>query len=1084
MKLIGRDHSRGVALLAALFVLMVMSILAIGMLANVDEDLKISKNYENSERALKIAENGIQIAREKFFDGGSYANLTDTTKPVTSVNGFINGGYFLTYLTSGFAGNETWEQWRYNFNLSGNNTESEITAPLFTVWATAKPGTNGRWDGSVYYLTNLNGIVATGVFFPIENTANGDTNLRTHHEYTGTYLSDRSLVGGGQTLLGVKMSPTATYTRYKDRQTLREQVMYFTYNGHPTAITSTSADTSSTVRLRAVNLLDTDTTKLKLLWEFDTGLHGFGTAPTLFDPTPPDPSDTDKRHRGDEVIYFAVISQGRPMTSSGTTGTATQTPTAGWNYAYSYPSGLTRTFNINGAYYSASVYPEKYGDYPEQIYLFAVVDTGAGYKLKWARPFPDPDVAEWTDYPIEHATGTTGQRFPFVGRPSDIAPYPLEDDLLTDYRDGPGRNYLGSANRHYDQQWNQVRGNMGFSEPLACSPPVLNILYRDSTGALTENYQDATAASKMNPTINLYLMFSFYSRVTYVDGGGIPLFGGDTASGGFVKSVNSKDGWGGPGYRKPDALQTRVVALRDRLVAANATPADDIATGAWKWNHPRSRYPELKWVYRVPGWDPNETDAIPATGYGEYSWDTWFDQHIAPMVMTQTTDSDDGDGDGLRGEQNVTSTGVTIDRGTSFSAIRTTAGKQDRYPVVYANYRSTGFPTGGGGGTDTPTNYNALAAPTLAQGGVAGFAAGWDDTRAMVMAMRDTWDDYRAGDRTNIVGASNANPDLSNPVEPYWYYSQYDGANGPNADNYKYQDRNLMVVYNSTLKAPFQKGVQVGFPRPYSFAESTWKANVRDLTDTTKEWSLKKQGWADVTDFDASASSKDYPFDLDIEGETMAMCSECINGDGLLVFPFNLDLTGASGTQREDLRLHGINARTGLHLWDYHTAASWLGDNANNTPGIANDKVFLAYMKYGAETIAANRIAKIIVLDAADGSELAPAKAVDADADAVLLPPTIANGMAYIATYKHGGSETSTEKYIRLFAMSPIIRLVSTAVYPAPYKTSAALQNYSTLLLDRDDDYVRQRIRSSRRKIQVWITGNTSRWEEIKENIE
>ena len=61
-------NSRGVALLAALFVLMVMSILGIGMLANVDEDLKISKNHENSERALKIAEAGIQIARSTFFD--------------------------------------------------------------------------------------------------------------------------------------------------------------------------------------------------------------------------------------------------------------------------------------------------------------------------------------------------------------------------------------------------------------------------------------------------------------------------------------------------------------------------------------------------------------------------------------------------------------------------------------------------------------------------------------------------------------------------------------------------------------------------------------------------------------------------------------------------------------------------------------------------------------------------------------------------------------------------------------------------------------------------------------------------------
>jgi Tfp pilus assembly protein PilX len=48
--------SRGVALVAALFVLLIMSILAVGLLLNVEENLKITKNAENSEAALKVAE--------------------------------------------------------------------------------------------------------------------------------------------------------------------------------------------------------------------------------------------------------------------------------------------------------------------------------------------------------------------------------------------------------------------------------------------------------------------------------------------------------------------------------------------------------------------------------------------------------------------------------------------------------------------------------------------------------------------------------------------------------------------------------------------------------------------------------------------------------------------------------------------------------------------------------------------------------------------------------------------------------------------------------------------------------------------
>jgi len=1124
MRLNIRHNSRGVALLAALFVLMVMSILAIGMLSNVDEDLKISKNFENSERALKIAEHGVQIARANFFDPFQKTIDIGADQPVQSVNGFINGGYFLTYLTSGFAGNETWTQWRYNFSLTGNNTESEITAPLFNVWATNQLGVNGYWTMSgttpdSFYVSNIYGVVATGVYFPIQQlvSSSTDTTIRSHHEYTGKFVSDRNVIGGGGTSYASNVSPFASYTRYKDRATLKEQVLYFTYSGGA-ANTGSAPETSSTVRLRAVNVCPTGdcvakasdvnvTTKkgkLDVLWEFDTGLHGAGTAPTMFDPSPPDASNTDNRHRGDEIIYFAVISYGKPTTTTTTNGD--QTPVAGWNYSYTFPPGASRTHDFSETYTDSRSFPVQANQFAEQIYLFAVVDTINGYRLKWARPFPDPDVAEWTDYPTEHATGTLGQRPPFVARPSDITPYPLEDDFLTDYRDGPGNTGLAhTSKRGQDKQWNQVRGDIGPGESPPCSPPVLHVLYQDKnkTGQLTTNYEDATDASKMNPTIDVYLMYSNIVRGTFLNfnSGGTyprPVFGGaaGTASVKTIDNQTNGTGWGDPGYRKPNAIQTRVIALRDRLVPLVTTPSTDIATSNWKWTDPLSRYPEFKWMYRVPGWDPNETDTIPATGYGEYSWDTWFTQQVAPMVIAQTNNSEDNDGDNRRGERDL-ATGK-IDEGAKFSDL-TNDGTQSAYPVVYTYYRSQGFPTGGGDGK--ASSYNTHRAPTTGLFSASmGFNNGWDDNRIMVMAMRDTWDDYRKANRTNIYGASNANPNLSNPVEPYWYYSDYDRSSGPNVADYKYQNGKTMVTYRSgyaeigggTRTSPFPSGVQAGFPRPYNFSESLWLRNVKEAAHT-EEWGMLRQGWTAVP----LQTTTGNPFDSDIEGETAAVCRECLNGDGLFVLPFNIDLTETTdANQREDLRMHGINARTGLHVWDYHAAASQGGDNANNTPAIANNKVFFAHVQYGAEATRANRNAIVTALDASDGSALADPKIFDADADAVILPPTIANGMTYIATYDYAGPNAaatmgsswtrgdSSDDLIRLFALSPIIRLVSTGVYPVGYQDRATISNYSSLLIDRGSQYATKRIGQSRRKLQVWVTGDTSRWEELKENIE
>lgn len=1086
------NGSRGVALLAALFVLMVMSILSIGLLSNVDEDLKISKNEEFSERALKIAETGIQVARSTFFDPSNITELNSGTLPVTSVNGFSQGGYFMAYLTSGFAGREKWTQWRYDLGISGNNAESEITAPLMRVWATGQTGTNGSWrSGNQYYVTNLFGVAATGVYFPIENGASGTTVVRSHQEHTGELLADRPMATAAYY---VRQSPMTSYSRYdldsKGDPILREQSLYFTYNGCSSSCPSsrTTADTVSTVRLRGVDLDVSDMKKSTFgtRWEFDTGIHGVATAPTLFDPTPPIVNGDARR--GDEVLYFVVIAMGPSANALSVPG-------------QNRPKDLNEdTLSTAASQRSFAGYPSDAVDAPEQLYLFAVIDQGVNsYALKWTTPFPDPDVAEWTDYPMEHATGTQGQRPPFVARPSDMTPFMPEDDLLSDYRDGPGikANKYGS-----DFQWNMTRGNVFGADPQAVSPPVVSVLYKDKDGKLTSKYDEATDASKLAPTVDVYLSYSFVSRAAYARNTGsytdvthnfssYVLQFPDTFNGTDVQGFDSDIGYG-----KANSWQTRVVAIRDRFVNAGGVTS-------WNWNHARSRFPEFKWTYRAPGWDPNFTDAIPPTGYGQYSWDTWFDQQVAPMIALQDATSEPASGASRRNGAKK----IWLGSGGVYA---TGSGYADKYTVLYPYYKTTGFPAGMGAGNSTT---NGERGPTVAQGSPADFSAqSWSVSKVMLMAIRDTWEDYIAGRRTNIAGVSNANLALSNPVEPYWYFSSDDNASGPNVVDYKYQNGDAMVTYIAApatapaQPAPYPPGVQVGFPRPYMWSELTWNANVKGASSVNaKEYSLYRQGWSNYVASGGNSLTNLRSYDVDIEGETAAMCKECLSNDGLIALAFNHDLTfgGDNNTATnlmadEDLRLHGINARTGLHVWDYHTPASLDGDNANCTPAIANNRVFMAYMMYNAENNTNNRRALITVLDVADGTEQYTGT-VDADADAVLLPPTIANGMAYVATYDFRNPYGSTaaanmgNDVIRLFALSPILRLVSTGVYPMTYKghenfkdTNATKRfgNYSTMLKDTESEYRQGHIGTSRRTLQVWITGETSRWSEVKENAQ
>ena len=65
-----QTQPRGVALIVALFVLAIMSTILIVVLADVQTELKMSGIARNSERALKIAEAGVNIARASFLQEG------------------------------------------------------------------------------------------------------------------------------------------------------------------------------------------------------------------------------------------------------------------------------------------------------------------------------------------------------------------------------------------------------------------------------------------------------------------------------------------------------------------------------------------------------------------------------------------------------------------------------------------------------------------------------------------------------------------------------------------------------------------------------------------------------------------------------------------------------------------------------------------------------------------------------------------------------------------------------------------------------------------------------------------------------
>ncbi len=1038
----------GVALVAALFVLMILSVLVVAVLADVQGELRMSAVARNSERALKLAELGVKLAQATVQHGAVSGSLA-------SVDGFADGGYFFTSMGSGMPGNEKWEQWHYDAGISGNNPMSEVTTPLRPVWMKESLGRNGIFSGSDQFtVNNVYPIVAGGAYFPIEYTT--DTKLRAVDEYTGqegvTFDPDGNFTWEGDSngdktnadtsndAYAVLMSPMASYSNLstipgQDNPQIIQQTIYFTYSGDAAGgSASTSSDTTSTVRLRALNSLcnAATTTETNVLWEFDTGIHGFGTAPAFFDPSP--------GQSGDEIIYFAVL---------GLEGTDLRNKTR------------------------IQEHPYRVSQEPEKLYIFALVDdtsfvdagtaecskTGS-YRLKWAHPFPDPDVAEWTDYPTEEATGTDGMFPPYVRVPSDITPFLPEDDLLFDYRD--------STND--DGVQNHVRGNMyvGYFQPPSLSPVVLNPLYelngtntagakmmtterQDTIGGVLQDPSDSSSQAygdPADPLIELYLVYVAHPMVKQDI---------DKAMG--YNDYSTRDWSRNYGLKKYSTVQTRVIALRDRIDGSCDSNGENCV---WNWNSAKSRFPTFKWTYRVPAHDPSRSDARPWNGYGEFVWETWFEQQIAPMIGVVTTDQDGtewGDFPNFEG------------------------GERELYPAVYVTYESLSFP-------DESGSDNGMDGPTTGQGSPLNFSGdAWGDSHLMVMGIRDTWDDYMEGNRTNPMFDDMVTQDndfavrvQSSPAESYWTH-KHNGdvagknkiceANGAMVENtYPTDSTETVITYSTAESTAWQNADKIGFDRPYVWTEALWESNV-DNGNAARD--LDQQGWAN-----SGLSSSNSSTDLDPEGETSAMCRECLEGDGLIVSVFNHDLSSY-----EDLRMHAVNATTGHHVWDYHMPATLAGDYFNATPAIANGLVFVAYTSRNGS----RQGAFMRVLDADTGEQRQeiyfdndPNSVSDFDgatagrADALLLPPTIANGAVYVGTYHFRGTSNQNNDSIRIYAFSPVLRMFSLGVYPMEYTNATTIPDLTAPTGEGHKIMPR-----AERKIQVWITGAYSKWEEIRE---
>jgi len=385
---------RGSALVGVLMATALISVVAGLLLMQVTNASRVAGRRASTIVAFQAAEAGLEAGKLAF-------ERTNTLLGIPTTFGVLPEATFEVRPGVGNFGTESWAQWGFDPRASRFNPTAAVGDQPRIGWRTQfSPAKNGNVSGGTFFGNNLFAVVASGMaYVSYENPSNGRIEVAAFSAMDGSVLwttAPGNLLGRG-----LAMSAMATIEE--------GNILLFTY--------LSQNDPNGTVRLMA---LDVNQTNVQVRWNFDTGIHGLGSPPAIYNPNP--------NVAGEEIIYFTVA----------------EAPD--WQVT-----------DVN----AGRTYPETAAMRAESLRVFAVRDGGMGNPVaKWEHPYPDPDVGGWTDYPTERWTVASG----VIDRPEDVGSRPPDEDLLVDYYNSNG-----------GMQTTVVGDLYMIFDPQSFSPPVLQV---------------------------------------------------------------------------------------------------------------------------------------------------------------------------------------------------------------------------------------------------------------------------------------------------------------------------------------------------------------------------------------------------------------------------------------------------------------------------------------------------------------------------------------------------------------------------------------------------------------------------------